>query len=78
MTLKQINTIEDVMEAFGLSRHTVKKAIDSGELKCFKHGSGKNTVYRISLHDLDEWYRSKGGGSLLGMVLEEKDTDQSV
>jgi len=64
MTLKHINTIEDVMAAFNLSRDFIKKAILSGELKCFKHGSGKNTVYRISRHDLNAWYQSKGGTSL--------------
>ncbi len=37
------------------------KAFREGKLKALKVGEGKQAVYRISRHDLNEWYKLKGG-----------------
>ncbi len=37
------------------------KAFREGKLKALKVGEGKQAVYRISRHDLNEWHKLKGG-----------------
>lgn len=56
----KIYTVAEVCEIFQLHRQTITKAIAGGELQAMKIGG----EYRISQADLDNWYRSSGGGRL--------------
>ncbi|MBN1355511.1 helix-turn-helix domain-containing protein [bacterium] len=55
-------TVKDVQEITGFGPEKIRRALRSGELKAAKPGG----QYRISEHDLNEWYIRNGGGSLFG------------
>jgi len=64
--LKDIYTISEAAEFFGVHPETIRRAIRKKLLNAAKLG-GKD--YRISKHDLIEYYESTGGGKLF----DEKD-----
>ncbi len=66
MTEKNAFTIKEAAERLACHPDTLRRAIKAGKLKAAKLGTdtGKGKGYRISRADLQEYYRSLGGGEL--------------
>ena len=56
----QTYSVEEVAGLLKCHAQTIRNMIASGELKAGKAGR----VYRISEHDLNEYYQRTGGGQL--------------
>lgn len=59
-----VYTVRELAEATGLSNVTIRRAIDSGQLRAAQGGS--RAPYRISRSDAEAWWRRRGGGALFG------------
>jgi len=66
MTGKNAFSIKEAAELLSCHPDTLRRAIKAGKLKAAKLGTdtGKGKDYRISRADLQEYYRSLGGGEL--------------
>lgn len=53
-------TLSEVADLFRVTKESVRRWIRSGKLKASRAGR----EYKVSRHDLEEFYRARGGGEL--------------
>ena len=54
-TYRPLLTIREVAERLNVSRSTVRRRVDMGELPAVKLGSGPQAPVRVDLDELDAW-----------------------
>lgn len=56
-------SIKEVAARTGLSASHIRRALKASELPASNNGSNLHPIWRIARNDLDEWMKSKMGGT---------------
>jgi excisionase family DNA binding protein len=58
MSAPRFHSPKEASDLLGISKRTLRRAVEMGELSCIKYNS---RTWRFSAVDLAAWYASRGG-----------------
>ena len=60
--VKEIYSLPEAAEFLGMNKEVLRRKLKAGEVHAAKMGK----EWRVSRHDLEEYYQRRGGGRLFG------------